>query len=251
VTAELIGIAEGAVHNAVFGEDDGVIEGAAADKAHGAERLNIGLEAKGTSAGKYLAEGFRIDEYFDLLLAYERMGKINVAADAEFVGGIDCDAAATFEDFYGLEDTEVAALAAEAPETGLIEELEERFCGAVENGNFDVVEVDKDIVNAVGIGGSEKMLRGREQDALLHEAGGVTDAGDVVAVGFDRKIVQVNPTENDTRIRRSWLKTKLGVDAGVEAHTLGFYGALDGRLKHEGCGNRVAHCRPNDSYFVL
>lgn len=236
MTAELVGIAEGAVHNAVFGEDDGVIEGAAADKAHGAERLNIGFEAKGTGAGKNLAEGFRIDEHFDLLLAYKGMGKINVAADAEFVGGMDSDAAATFEDFYGLEDTEVTALAAEAAETGLIEELEERFCGAVQNRNFDVVEVDKDIVNAVGIGGSEKMLCRRQQDALLHEAGGVTDAGDVVAVGFDRKIVEVNPTENDTCIRRSWLKAKLGVDAGMEAHTFSFYGALDGGLKHKAAG---------------
>jgi hypothetical protein len=233
VTAELVGIAEGAVHNAVFGEDDGVIEGAAADEAHGAERLDIGFETKGAGAGKNLAEGFRIDEHFDLLLAYERMGEINVAANTKFIGGIDADAAAIFEDFYGLEDTEVAALAAEAAETGLIEELEERFCGAVENGNFDVVEVNKDVVDAVGVGGGEKVFRGGEQDALLHKAGGVTDVGDVVAVGFDRKIVQVNATENDARIRWSWLKAKLGVDAGMEAHTSGLYGAVDGGLKHK------------------
>ena len=31
VTAEFVGVAEGAVHNAVFGEDDGVIERATAD----------------------------------------------------------------------------------------------------------------------------------------------------------------------------------------------------------------------------
>jgi hypothetical protein len=161
------------------------------------------------------------------------MGKINVAANTKFIGGIDADAAAIFEDFYGLADTQVAALAAEAAETGLIKELEERFCGAVENGNFDVVEVNKDVVDAVGVGGGEKVFGRREQDALLHKAGGVTDAGDVVAVGFDRKIVQVNATEDDARIRRSWLKAKLRVDAGMKAHTLGLYGAVDGGLKHK------------------
>jgi len=149
VAAEFVGIAEWAVHDAVFGEDDCVIEGAAADQTHGAERLDIGFEAEGAGPGENLAEGFGIYEDFDLLLADERMGKINVAADAEFVGGIDGDAAAVFDDFDGFEDFEVAAFAAKAAEAGLIEELEERLGGTVENGDFDVVEVDEDVIDAV------------------------------------------------------------------------------------------------------
>jgi hypothetical protein len=69
VAPELIGIAERAVHDAVFGEDDGVIEGAATDQAHGAERLDIGFEAEGAGTRENLAEGFAIYEQFDLLLA--------------------------------------------------------------------------------------------------------------------------------------------------------------------------------------
>ncbi len=69
MAAEFIGIAERAVHDAVFGEDDGVIERAATDQAHGAERLDIGFEAEGTGTGENLAEGFAIYEQFDLLLA--------------------------------------------------------------------------------------------------------------------------------------------------------------------------------------
>jgi hypothetical protein len=69
VAAEFVGVAEGAVHDAVFGEDDGVIEGAATDQAHGAERLDIGFEAEGAGARENLAEGFAIYEQFDLLLA--------------------------------------------------------------------------------------------------------------------------------------------------------------------------------------
>jgi hypothetical protein len=189
VAAELVRIAKRAVHDAIFGEDDGVIKRAATDQAHGAEGLDIGFEAEGAGTGENLAEGFAIDEELDLLLADERMRKINVAANAEFVGGIDTDAAAIFDDFDRLEDAEVAALSAKAAEAGLIEELEERFCRAVKNGDFDVVEVDEDVVDTVRVGGGEEVLRGGQQDTLLHEAGGVTDAGDVVAVGFNGEIV--------------------------------------------------------------
>src|SRR5580693_4271534 len=66
-----------------------------------------------------------------------------------------------------------------ATEPGLVEELEEGLGGTVEDGDFYVVEVDEDVVDAVGVGGGEKMLGGGEQDALLHEAGGVADARDV------------------------------------------------------------------------
>jgi len=204
VAAKFVRVTEGAVHHAVFGENDGVIEGAAADETHGAERLDIGFETEGAGAGKNLAEGVGIDEQFDLLLADEGMGEIDVTADAEFVGGINADAAAVFDDFDGLEDAKVAAFSAKAAEAGLIEQLKERFGGTVEDGNFDVVEIDENVVDSVGVGGGEKMFGGGKQDALLHEAGGVADAGDVVAMGFDWEIVEVDAAEDDPGVRGSW-----------------------------------------------
>jgi hypothetical protein len=160
------------------------------------------------------------------------MGEIDVAADAEFVGGMDRDAAAIFDDFDGFEDTEVAAFAAKAAKAGLIEELEERLGGPVEDGDFDVIEVDEYIVDAVGVGGGEKVLGGGEQYALLHKAGGVADAGDIVAVGFNWKIVEVDAPENDASVWRSGLEAEFRVDAGMETHTMGFNRAVDGALKH-------------------
>ena len=76
------------------------------------------------------------------------------------------------------------------------------------------------------------MLSGGEEDALFHEAGGITDARDIVAVGLDRKIVEVYAAEDNAGVWRRGLKAELGMDAGVETHTLGFYGALDGGLEH-------------------
>jgi hypothetical protein len=80
------------------------------------------------------------------------MRKINVAADTELVGGIDSNAAAVFDDFDGLEDFKVAAFSTEAAEAGLIKELEEGLGGTVEDGDFDIVEVNEDVIDAVGIG---------------------------------------------------------------------------------------------------
>jgi len=160
------------------------------------------------------------------------MRKINVAADSEFVGGIDSNAAAVFDDFDGLEDFKVAAFSTEAAEAGLINELEERLGGTVEDGDFDIVEVNEDVVDAVGIGGGEKVLGGGEQDALLHKAGGVADASDVVAVGFNWEIIEINAAEDDAGIRRSGEETKVRVDTGVETHTQGLDCAMDCGLKH-------------------
>src|SRR6266436_1054481 len=160
------------------------------------------------------------------------MRKINVAADAELVGGIDSNAAAVFDDFDGLENFKVATFSTEAAEAGLIEELEEGLGGTVEDGNFDIVEVNKDVVDAVGIGGGEKVLGGGEQDTLLHEAGGIADASDVVAVSFDWEIIEINAAENDAGIRRSGEETKVRVDTGVETHTQGLDCAVDCGLKH-------------------
>ena len=236
VAAEFVGIAEGAIHDAVFGEDDGVVEGAAPDQPHGAKGLDIGFETEGAGTGENLTKGFGIDEHFDLLLADKRVGKIDVAADAELAGGIDADAATVLDDFNRFENFKVAAFAAEAAKAGLIEELEKRLGGTVENGNFNVVEVDEDVVDAIRVGGGEKMLGSGEQDALLHKAGGVADASDVVAVGFDGEIVEIDAAEDDAGVWGSWEKTELRMDTGVETHTRGFYWAMNCGLKH-----RVTH----------
>src|SRR6266850_138704 len=148
----------------------------------------------------------------------ERRGSIS---DSKFIGRMDSNAAAVFDDFDGLEDFKVAAFSTEAAEACLIKELEEGLGGTVEDGDFDIVEVNEDVVDAVGIGGGEKVLGGGEQDALLHKAGGVADASDVVAMGFDGEVVKINAAENDAGIRGSGEETKVCVYTGVETHTQG------------------------------
>jgi hypothetical protein len=73
---------------------------------------------------------------------------------------------------------------------------------------------------------------GGEQDALLHKAGGVANASDVVAVGFDGEVVKINAAENDAGIRRSGQQTEVRVNTRMKAHTLSFDCAVDCGLKH-------------------
>ena len=215
VAAEFIGETERAVHDPIFREHNGVIERAAANQAHGAERLNVGLKAESAGTRKNSAEAFRVDGHFHFLLTDLRVGKIDVAANVKFVGGIDADAAAVIDDFDGLEDFKESAFAAEAADARLIEQLHERFGGTIENGDLDVIDVDVDVVNATRVRCGQKVFGGREQDALLHKAGGIADAGYVVAVGLDGKIVQVHAAEDDAGIRRRGEEAQVSVNPRV------------------------------------
>ena len=76
------------------------------------------------------------------------------------------------------------------------------------------------------------MFGGGEQDTLLHEAGGIADASDVVAMGFDREVVKINAAENNAGIRGSGEETEVRVNTRVKTHTLSFDCAMDCGLKH-------------------
>ena len=161
------------------------------------------------------------------------------------------DAAAVFDDFHRLEDFEEAAFSAEAANAGLIEQLHERLGGAIEDGNLDVININEDVVDAIGIGGGEQVFGGGEKDALPHQAGGVTDARDVLAVRLDRKVVEVNAAKHDTGVWRSGEEAEVCVDPGMETYPLGFNGTADGALEHMEYLTRGAHCKPNKFLFVL
>ena len=115
----------------------------------------------------------------------------------------------------------------------MIEQLHEGFGRAIEDGDFNVVDINEDVVDAAGIGSRQKVLGGGEQDALLHQAGGIAHASDIVAMGFDGKVLEIHAAENDARIGGSGKEAQVGVNPGVKADALGFDGAMDGALKHK------------------
>lgn len=68
------------------------------------------------------------------------------------------------------------------------------------------------------------MLGGRDEDALAHEAGGVTHAGDIAPTGGDGEVVEVSANEDDASRRRRWKNADLYGNPVVEADA----GYLDG-----------------------
>ena len=69
------------------------------------------------------------------------------------------------------------------------------------------------------------MFGGRNQHALLHQAGGVADAGHVSANRLNLKTIQINTPKNDAGVRGRGKDAKLNRSARVQADTM----ALDCR----------------------
>ena len=55
--------------------------------------------------------------------------------------------------------------------------------------------------------------------SLLHQAGGVTDAGYVASAGFDGEAVEVGAVENDSRSGRGGQNPQADRGAAVETHS--------------------------------
>lgn len=219
VSAKLVGEAQRAVHDAVLGEDDGVFERSTADQAHGPQRLDIAVEAEGARAGKQVAESVSAHDHLYFLLADQRMWEIHIAADAKLICGVDADAAITFADFQRLHYLQITALAAQLPHAGLFQHLHERLGGAVQDRHFDGIDVDVDVVDAAGIDRGKEMLGGGQQHALLHQAGGIAYAGNVVPLGFDGEVIQIDSTENNAGLRWCGDQAHGPLHARVQAHT--------------------------------
>src|SRR6266849_4436110 len=201
--AKFIGKTQGPVHDAIVGEHDSVFKRAAANEAHGLERLDIAFEAKRAGPSKQMAEGFRSDHHLYFLLADQRVREIHVAAPS-----------------------------AEFSNAALLQHLHKRLGGAVQDRYFNRINVDENVVNAAGIDGGEQVLSGGEKNALLHEAGGITYARDIVALRLDGKVIEVHAAKNDAGFGWRRDKTNVAIDASVESYACGNSRARDGSLKH-------------------
>ena len=105
---------------------------------------------------------------------------------------------------------------------------------AVENGQLEGVEFHVDVVHAAGVERRQQVLGGGEQDALLHQAGGVADARDVADVRLDFEIIEIHAAKNDTGIRRRRHEPQMAANGCVKADAFDFDGALNCELKWHG-----------------
>ena len=78
------------------------------------------------------------------------------------------------------------------------------------------------------------MLCRGEQDALLHQAGGVTDARNIAAMSLDFEIVEIRAAEDNARVGWRGDQPEVAGNCRVKTNSDRFDGALDGRLaSHE------------------
>jgi hypothetical protein len=197
---ELVGEAERSVEDAFVSEDDGGGIRDAADEAHVAEHGLVFAEAEGAGRGDEVGVGSGF-EIAGECIAADGWGKVDGIVDGVAGARVDADelvaVGGAFTDFDGLEDADVLALAALALEAVSEDGDDVGEGAAIEDGDFEIVNLDDDIVDAEADEGGEKVLGGLNEYALAHEGGGVADAGDVATSGGDFEVVEVGAAEDD------------------------------------------------------
>jgi len=249
VADELVGESKCAVLDFAAADDDGAGVGCAADEAHVAEHGFVFTEAEGAGGGDEVGvvAGFEVaDEGF----VADGVGEVDGVVDGVAFARVDADELTAFADFNGLEDAEVLALAALALHSGGEDGLDVGPGGAVEDGDFEVVDFDDDVIDAEADERGEQVLGGGDEDALAHEGGGVGDLGDVAAGGGDLKVVEVGAAEDDAGAGGRGDEAHDDVGAGVEAYTAEVQRGEDGLLELGLGGQNDLWCGNKDTGYI-
>ena len=117
------------------------------------------------------------------------MGKINRVGSGITLRRINGDKFSAVRKLNRLLHSQVGPPPPLPPQARALNHLNERLRAAIQNRQFQVVEFDDRIVHAYSHQGREQVLRGGNEDALFHQAGGVADLGHVVTHGFDFEAV--------------------------------------------------------------
>ena len=240
VADELVWETEGAVEDGAgccrggAGDDDGGVVGNAADEAHVAEHGFVFFEAEGAGGGDEVGVGAGFEVAGEGVAA-DGFGEVDGVVDGVAVAGVDADefvaGGGVLADFDGLEDAEVFALAALAFEAGGEDGGDVGEGAAVEDGDFEVIDFDDDVIDAEADESRQEMLGSLNEDALAHERGGVGDACDVAAGCGDLEIVEVRAAEDDAGAGRGRDEAHGDVCAGVEAYPVEVEGGGNGVLE--------------------
>src|SRR5208282_601452 len=132
------------------------------------------------------------------------MRKIDGVRDRVVIGGVHRDKFVALAHLDFAKNLEVFAGAALLADSGLLDQLDEGEGAAIEDGEFEVVELDCRIVDAHADEGREQVLGGGDQNALFHQAGGIADAGYVAAAGFKFEVIEVGAAEDYAGAGGSW-----------------------------------------------
>jgi len=232
VAAKLVGKTDPfRIHDALAGEDHGILQRTAAHQAVLAQHLDLFREAESAGRGDLggVIRGAASDvpvrkDEVKPLLADERMRKDDAVRDLKNVTRIHGDALGPVDDFHRLQDAGVAALGALPAQAGLADHAHERGGAAVHDGDLEVVDLHPDVVHAGGGQRREQVLGGGDQHTPLHQAGGVTHPGHVASESFDLEPVEVGAVEDDAVMGRGRHEPDRHRDAGMKSNAGDTYG---------------------------
>ena len=201
MTDELVVKAKRPVLHRAPAKDDRVLLRRAPDQSHIPQHFFIFAKPKGAGGGNLGAVGSsgQID---GKRLAADGMGKIDVVSDAVSFAGINGDELAVLTDFNTFQYAQILAPAPLAPDAYLGKGFHVRQGAAIEDWQFQVIELDNDVVDAHADQRGKEMLGGGYEHPLAHDAGGVADLGYVSARRRNFVIVQVGAAENNARSGR-------------------------------------------------
>jgi DNA-binding MarR family transcriptional regulator len=199
VAHEFVGKTQWRVQHFVAVHHDGILGRSAADQPllpHG-----IGFMQKSESARRRdLLQITAIGQaHAEALLANERVRKVDRIRNRIDICRIHGDELIALTQLDFAHDPEVGACFALFPNAGLLNHFDKRTGAAIQNRQFEIVQLDDGVVDADADKGREQVLGGGNEHALLHEAGGITDAGHVASTGFDGEAFQIGTVEYDSR----------------------------------------------------
>src|SRR5204862_4809973 len=136
-------------------------------------------------------------------------------------------------------NSQIAALAAILADACLFDQAHERLAAAIQNGHFQVIDLHIRVIDAHRIKNAQQVLGGRDQHALAHQAGGVTDARHVTPTGGNLETLQIRPNENNSGGNRGGENSDMNGNAAMEADARGLTGTMEGRFKsHSSASSR-------------
>ena len=148
------------IHDAVAGEDDGIVGRSAADETLLAENIGFVNEperARGCNVFQIISVG-EIDAKF--FLADHRMREIDGVGDGIGVCGINRNEFIAFTQFEFSPDAEICSGAALFADSGAVNHFDERPRAAIEYGQLKIVEFHDRVVDTSTDEGREQMFGG-------------------------------------------------------------------------------------------
>src|ERR1700730_11986710 len=127
------------------------------------------------------------------------MRKINGVTNGISPRRIYRDEFIAFVKFQRIPNAKISPRTPLLSDSRLLNQFDKRPRAAIQDGQFQIVQLNDGIINASSDESRKQVLGRRNEHAFFHQAGGVADAGDVATDGLDRKTVEIDAVEHNAR----------------------------------------------------